>query len=482
MEFVLNGYQPADVLRYFEQLCAIPHGSYNEAAAADFLCAFAEEHNLAYRRDDMHNVLIRKPATEGYENEPVVMLQGHTDMVCVKRADKVHDFTRDPLTLIVEDGWLRADGTTLGGDDGIAVAMMMAVLADDSLAHPELECLFTVQEEVGLGGAGGFDYSDIKAKLLYNLDSEEDGVCTVSCAGGVRADMHRPVTYETLDAMTAEIRVSGLKGGHSGAEIHMPRGNAHRIVGHMLAAVQAIAPIRIVSLAGGNMDNAIPRDCTAVIAYHADCADAVKTALDTLCAEQMSVLSRDDRAEGKICASYDSGTVRAMTVEDTRAILGILNLTPNGIVTMCEDMPELVESSCNMGILRTEEDAVTVGFLARASVEIRKEEIRTKLALCAGMFGAEISYSGEYPGWAYDRDSVATKRYVAVYERLWGKSPRVEAIHAGLECGLMKHAVPDLDPISIGPDMRDIHTPEERIELDSIRRVYETVCAMLAEK
>jgi len=482
MKRVLEGYRPAAVFDYFEQLCAIPHGSYNETAAADFLCAFADEHGLAYRRDDMHNVLIRKPASEGYETEPVVMLQGHTDMVCVKRADKEHDFLRDPLTLVVEDGWIRADGTTLGGDDGIAVAMMMAILADDSLPHPELECLFTVQEEVGLGGAGGFDYSDIRAKLLYNLDSEADGVCTVSCAGGVRADMHRPVTYEEIDAMTAEIRVCGLKGGHSGAEIHMPRANAHRIVGHILASLKKTAPIRIVSLAGGNMDNAIPRDCTAIIAYHAGAAEAVKTALDTLCAEQMAVLSRDDRVQGQITASYDRGCVRAMTAADTDAVLGILNLTPNGIVTMCEDMPELVESSCNMGILRTEEDCVVVGFLARASVEIRKEEIREKLALCASLFGAKIAYSGEYPGWAYDRDSLATRRYVTVYERLWGRTPLVEAIHAGLECGLMKHAVPGLDPISIGPDMCDIHTPEERIEIDSIRRVYETVCAMLAEK
>lgn len=482
MKRVLNGYQPEAVFDYFEQLCAIPHGSYNEAAAADFLCSFAKDRGLVYRRDEMHNVLIRKPASEGYENEPVVMLQGHTDMVCVKRADKEHDFLHDPLTLIVEDGWIRADGTTLGGDDGIAVAMMMAILSDDSLPHPELECLFTVQEEVGLGGAGGFDYSDIRAKLLYNLDSEADGVCTVSCAGGVRADMRRPVTYEMIDANTAQLRVSGLKGGHSGAEIHMPRGNAHRIVGHILAALADTAPIRIVSLSGGNMDNAIPRDCTAVIAYPADCAAAVCESLDLLCIEQTAVLSRDDRVSGSITAQYGAGMVCAMTEEDTRAILGVLNMTPNGIVTMCEDMPELVESSCNMGILRTEEDSVVIGFLARASVEIRKEEIRTKLALCAKLFGAEIAYSGEYPGWAYDRESLATKRYVTVYERLWGKTPRVEAIHAGLECGLMKHAVPGLDPISIGPDMRDIHTPEERIEIDSIRRVYETVCAMLAEK
>ncbi|MBQ8577635.1 MAG: aminoacyl-histidine dipeptidase [Clostridia bacterium] len=477
---VLCGLKPEKVFTYFEELCAIPHGSYNEGAAADWVCAFAKEHGLAYRRDEMNNVLVRKAASAGYENEPVVMLQGHTDMVCVKSADSAHDFTRDPLKLIVKDGWISADGTTLGGDDGIAVAMMMAILDDDTLPHPELECLFTVQEEVGLGGAAGFDYSDIRAKLLYNLDSEDEGVGTASCAGGVRVDMRRPVTFEEVDAVTAKICVRGLKGGHSGAEIHMPRGNAHRIVGQMLASLAEITPIRLVSLSGGTMDNAIPRDCTAVIAYPAECAVAVSVALDTLCGEQMALLSRDDRAEGQITVSTTKSKVRAMRVSDTCAVLGILCLTPNGIATMCEDMPGLVESSCNMGILNTDDDAVNFGFLARASVEERKEELRVKLAMCAGLFGAEIAYSGEYPGWAYDRDSEAARRYVTAYKTLFGTEPRVEAIHAGLECGLMKHAVPGLDPISIGPDMKDIHTPDERISIASVERVYRTVCEMLA--
>ena len=479
---VLRGYQPQAVLSYFEDLCAIPHGSYNEAGAAAYLCAFAEAHGLAYRCDAMHNVLICKPASPGYENAPVVMLQGHTDMVCVKRADSAHDFTADGLRLIVEDGWIRADGTTLGGDDGIAVAMMLAILDDDTLAHPALECLFTVQEEVGLGGAAGFDYTGIRAKLLFNLDSEEDGVCTVSCAGGVRCDMERPVTWEECRMASAQIAVRGLKGGHSGAEIHMPRGNAHRIVGAILAALAQRYPYRIVSLTGGNMDNAIPRDCTAVIAFAQEDGAELLAMLGALCAEQQAMLSRDDRTEGRVVCTSGDTVCRCMSEADTAALLGLLCLTPNGIVTMCEDMPGLVESSCNMGVLCTDEDSVTLGFLARASVEARKEEIRTRLLLCARTFGAEMHCSGEYPGWAYDRDSAAMARYVRVYQRLWGKAPRVEAIHAGLECGLMKHAVLGLDPISIGPNMRDIHTPEERIEIDSIRRVYETVCAMLAEK
>jgi len=482
MANVLKGYQPEAVFSYFEQLCAIPHGSYNEAAVAAFLCDFAQARGLAYREDALHNVLIRKPASAGYEDAPVVMLQGHTDMVCVKRADKVHDFTRDPLTLIVEDGWIRADGTTLGGDDGIAVAMMLAILDDDTLPHPELECLFTVQEEVGLGGAAGFDYSDIRAKLLYNLDSETDGVCTVSCAGGIRMDLKKPVTFAESAGATATLLIRGLKGGHSGAEIHMPRANAHRVAGIILASLAETVPFRIVSLVGGNMDNAIPRDCTAEIVFAAEHEAEVRAALDALCAEQTAVLSRDDRAEGSITAQYGQGTASAMTAEETQAVLAILNLTVNGIATMCEDMPELVESSCNMGILRTEADHILFGFMARASVETRKQEIRTKLQLCAKCFGAEVICSGEYPGWAFDRESAATKNYIAAYERLRGEKPRVEAIHAGLECGLMKHAVPGIDPISIGPDMRDIHTPEERIEIESIRRVYEVVCAMLAIK
>ncbi len=482
MECILSAYEPKAVFSYFEALCRIPHGSYNESAAADMLCAFAEEHSLAYRRDAMHNVLITKAASAGYESEPVVMLQGHTDMVCVKRADINHDFTRDPLRLQVKDGWISADGTTLGGDDGIAVAMMLAILSDDTLAHPALECLFTVQEEVGLGGAAGFDYTGIRAKLLYNLDSEDEGVGTVSCAGGIRADITRSVTFSETESVYATVTVSALKGGHSGAEIHMPRGNAHKIAGAILAALSEKVSFRLVSLSGGKMDNAIPRDCSVTLAYD-EADDAVlRSTLNALCVSHAQVFSHEDAADGSITATYGQGAVSVMTKEDTNAVLGILNLTPNGIATMCEDMPELVESSCNMGILETTASAVNFGFLARASVEERKSELRAMLALCARLFGAEIAYSGEYPGWAYNKDSAAAQRYIAAYRKLYGKEPRIEAIHAGLECGLMKHAVPGLDPISIGPDMKDIHTPEERISIASVGRVYETVCEMLRMK
>lgn len=482
MGTVLSGLKPERVFDYFEEICRIPHGSYNESAIAAYLCAFAEKKGLVYRQDALHNVLIRKKASSGYENEPVVMLQGHTDMVCVKRGDKVHDFLRDPIGLTVQNGWISANGTTLGADDGIAVAMMLAILDDDTLCHPELECLFTVQEEVGLGGASGFDYSDIRASLLYNLDSEEEGIGTVSCAGGIRVDIRRPVSTEETESAYAAVRVCGLKGGHSGAEIHLPRGNAHRIVGAILASLAERASFRLVSVDGGNMDNAIPAECTAVIAV-ADADEAcVRQALSELCDAQAAVLSRDDREKGTVTAEWGRGTVKVMTPEDTRAVLGILNLTPNGVATMCEDMPGLVESSCNMGVLNTDADCVSFGFLARASVEERKEELRVKLTQCAQICGASAEYSGAYPGWEYDMHSAAAKKYAAAYERLWGSKPRLEAIHAGLECGIIRHAVKGLDPISIGPDMKDIHTPDERISIPSVERVYQTVCAMLADK
>ena len=479
---VLSGLQPEAVFSFFEEICNIPHPSYHEEALAAYICDFARTRGLFCREDALHNVLIKKPASLGYEDAPVVMLQGHTDMVAQKRPDVDHDFLRDPLKLVIEDGWIRADGTTLGGDDGIAVAMMLAVLDDDTLPHPALECLFTVQEEVGLCGAAGFDYSDIKASLLYNLDSEDEGVGTVSCAGGIRVDVKRPVTYEKITTRYARVSVSGLKGGHSGAEIHMSRANAHRVVGSILNALSEVVSFRLCSVSGGNMDNAIPRDCTAVIAYCACDDEVLCQTLDALCQRKQELLSSADAEAGRISASYGEGAFSVMTEEDTRAELGILGMSVNGIVTMCEDMPSLVESSCNMGILCSDDHAVTFGFLARASVEERKEEIRVALAMCAKHFGASVEYSGSYPGWAYDKNSRSAARYCSAYQRLYGKEPRIEAIHAGLECGLMKHALPHIDPISFGPDMKDIHTPEERISIASIARVYETVCEMLREK
>ncbi len=478
----LQNREPEAVYRHFAAICDIPHGSYHEERIADLLCDFAAAHGLWCYRDAMHNVLIKKKATKGYEQEPTVLLQGHTDMVCVKRADSAHDFAADALKLQVRDGWLSATDTTLGADDGIAVAMMLSILEGTDLAHPALECLFTVQEEVGLGGAAGFDYSLITAKLLYNLDSEDEGVGTVSCAGGVRCDITKNVVFRKENTAYITLSVTGFKGGHSGAEIHLPRGSAHRVAGHILARVAEAFPIRISDLTGGEMDNAIPRDCKATFAYRTEDESALCALLDTAVSEQMAILSADDRACGKIAYTKAEGSIRVTDEKTTGELLALLLLTPNGVFSMCEDMPSLVESSCNMGVLQTEETAVTFGFLARSSVETKKEDIRVRLAWCAAQCGATIAYSGAYPGWAYDKTSQAEARYAKAYEALYGKKPRIEAIHAGLECGLIKHALPEIGAISIGPDMRDIHTPDERISLDSIARVYKTVLAMLAIK
>lgn len=484
MERVLAGLKPQKVFEYFEDLCQIPHGSYKESGVADWLCQFAENHKLSYRRDALHNVLICKAASAGYEAEPVVMLAGHTDMVCVKRVDVAHDFTRDPLTLVVKDGWISAAGTSLGGDDGIAVAMMLAILDDDALPHPALECLFTVQEEVGLGGAAGFDYTGIHAALLYNLDSEEEGIGTVSCAGGIRVDIKRPVRFQTGETAYADVKIQGLKGGHSGAEIHLPRGNAHRILGTILTSLMKTTEIRLAAIDGGKMDNAIPGNAEAIVAYPKDADAVVRETLNALCKAQLEQLSEDDRVGGTILVEYGFGTLSSMTTGDTRAVLSILCNTPNGIDAMSEDMPGLVESSSNLGVLYTDMAAccVNFGFLVRASVEERKDALTKRITDCAEKWGGTAAYSGAYPGWAYDKNSVAAKRYVDAYTHLFGHAPRLEAIHAGLECGLMKHAVPTLDPISIGPDMKDIHTPQERISISSVERVYRTVCEMLKMK
>ena len=482
MDQILTGLSPRSVFAYFEDISRIPRGSGNEKGVADYLCAFAEEKGLPYRTDALYNVLICKDASAGYENEPAVMLQGHTDMVCQKRPDVVHDFTKDPLTLRVKDGWLSADGTTLGADDGIAAAMMLAVLADDTIPHPALECLFTTQEETGLDGAAGFDYTGIRSKLLYNLDSEAEGVGTVSCAGGLHCDVRKPVTWSTADGETAEIRVSGLRGGHSGEDIAKHRANAHRVMGQLLFALSETCSFRIAGLSGGNMDNAIARECTACIVYAQTDAECVREALSALTEAQKEVFSEADREAGTITVTYGTDSVRAVSAEDTADIIGLLVLPPDGVSSYCEDLPELVEASCNLGILSLDGDGAIFGFLARSSVEERQKELRRKIFASARHCHAKIVSAEGYPGWAYDKHSIAAHNYCTVYERLTGKKPKIEAIHAGLECGLIKAAVPGIDPISIGPDMQDIHTPEERINIASVGRVYETVLALLALK
>ncbi len=479
MEYIINGFTPAPLFRFFEDISAIPRGSGNEAGIASFLVEFAEKRGLEVLRDAANNVFIRKPASPDYEKAPAVLFQGHTDMVCEKNAATVHDFLRDPLRLKVKDGFLSAEGTTLGADDGAAVALMLALLDDDTLAHPTIECLMTSGEETGLIGAGLFDYSAVTARRMINLDSETEGEVTVSCAGGVRTaltlDCDR-VPAPPLKALA--IRVTGLAGGHSGAEIHLGRANAIQTLGRILANLYRKEPFQLIGIGGGLKSNAIPREASCRITA-AD-PEGMTRSVRRLEAEIRAELTGAD-AGFRVYVTKGGAYDAAFTFADTSRAIALLTLPQTGVLSMCPAMPELVESSSNLGVVTQEENKVTFLFESRSSVESKLDDLCLHSELLAKAVGASCSHSARYPGWKFAETSPLREHYCRAYTEENGKPPRVLAIHAGLECGLIVGRIPDMDVISIGPNVHDIHTPFEKLELASCERTWRLVVRMLAE-
>ena len=473
---VLDQLEPKNVFRFFEQMCAIPHGSYNTKAVSDWCVAFAKERGLEHYQDAVNNVILIKEASAGYEDAEPVILQGHLDMVCEKAPGCLKDMAREGLDLAVEGDYVYAKETTLGGDDGIAVAMALAALDDDSLPHPRLEVILTTEEEVGMDGAMALDVSPIRGRKLLNLDSEAEGVFTVSCAGGAMAACGLPVCREPFGGAVLSLTVDGLIGGHSGAEIHKVRGNADMLMGRVLRAAAAATDLRLISVDGGLKDNAIPVSCTALVAA----ADAA--AVYTAAADMEAVFKNELRAT-------DSGvSVRAeaavtellpMDAASTEKAVCLLACAPNGVQTMSQDIHGLVQTSLNLGILKTEEASVTASFCIRSSVDSEKEMLKDRLTCLLAQLGGGVSFSGEYPGWAYKPDSALRELMVEVYRDQYGREPKVEAIHAGLECGLLAGKLPGLDCVSIGPDLLDIHTPREKMSISSVQRVWAFVCEVL---
>ena len=474
---VLDHLEPKGVFHFFEELCAIPHGSGNTKLVSDWLVSFAKERNLEHYQDELNNVIIIKEASAGYENAEPVILQGHMDMVCEKAPDCTKDMAVEGLDLAVDGDTVLARGTTLGGDDGIAVAMMLAVLDDDTMCHPRLECVFTVDEETGMEGAMGLDVTPLKARRLLNLDSEDEGVFTVSCAGGNLTTCEIPVKrapYPFAGGVCLTIRVEGLLGGHSGAEIHKGRANANVLLGRLLYHV---APnLRIVSVNGGLKDNAIPVSAAAVVCVKDP--DFVRVTCGTLEAafrNEYAVTDPDIRV------FVDAGGEGLpMDWPSTKQIITLLTCCPNGIYAMSPDIPGLVQTSLNLGILATAEDHVTASFCIRSSIESQKEMLVEKICqLMIGMEGATVSVSGDYPGWQYRHNSPLRDLMTEVFTEQYGYAPRVEAIHAGLECGLLGGKIPGLDCVSIGPDMQDIHTFRERLHIASTQRLWALVVETL---
>ena len=473
---VLGHLEPKRVLELFEEMCAIPHGSFHTKAISDWCVEFAKERGLEYHQDSANNVIIIKPATAGYENAPAMILQGHLDMVCEKDADCPKDMLTEGLDLAIDGDWIYAKGTTLGGDDGIAVAMAMAVLDDNSLQHPRIEAVFTTDEEVGLLGAAALDVSPLQGRMLLNIDSEVEGVFTVSCAGGCRAHCSVPVTREGFhNGVGLHVSVEGLQGGHSGVEIHKGRVNANVILGRVLRAAAAAADMRIVSVRGGVKDNVIPSNAVAhVIVSDEAAVRAAWTALE-------QDLQNEFRAtDGKIrLAVTAADTAPALDADSTRRVTTLLTCAPNGVQVMSADIEGLVQTSLNLGVLATEDDGVKASFSIRSSVESQKQMMKDKVLCLTEQLGGSVEFTGDYPGWAYLENSPLREKMLEVFREQYGREPQVEAIHAGLECGLFSGKMPGLDCVSIGPDLKDIHSSRERMSISSVQRVYAFVVELL---
>ena len=465
--FVLSHLEPGNVFRFFEELSRIPRESGHTDAVSAWVEDFARARGLRCRRDELGNVVIWKDASPGYEGHPAVILQGHTDMVCVQAPGTDHDFEKDPLTLVLDGDWLRAENTTLGGDDGAAVAMMLALLDDDAIPHPPIEAVFTVDEEIGLLGAAGLDCSDLEGRMLIPLDSEDEGVLTVGCAGGARCDLTLSLPLQPASGKLCTLELTGLPGGHSGAEIHKNIPNANRVLAQCL---QALPDARLVSLYGGEQDNAIPDRARAVFVLPEDQTENAPEKFHEL-------------KSGAVCSFTwaSHAPADALSPEDTRKAVGLILSAPNGVQAMEPDLPGQVRTSLNLGILRLEDGRLRLTWSVRSSTGAEKEKLIEALKALADGCGGTFSRRGDYPAWEYRPASRLRDVMVRVCRERTGKEPVVETIHAGLECGLLAQKLPGLDAVSIGPDMRDIHSPRERLSIPSVRRTWEYLLAVLAQ-
>lgn len=476
--------EPARVFYYFAEICKIPHGSYNLQQISDYLVGFAKEHHLSYRQDEALNVIISKDASAGYENVPGIILQGHMDMVAVSKPELDIDMKTTPLKVAVDGDELYAEGTSLGGDDGIAVAMALAILEDDSLPHPHLDVVITTNEETGLEGASAIDISDLKGTRLFNLDNEEEGHFLAGCAGGGRVDHIFDTSKEPVNGTLYTFKISGLQGGHSGAEIHKERGNANRLMGRFLWRLDRACEFRLATLDGGLADNAIPRECEAtfIVTPDVESKRVVEQIAEAFTEDLKAELQTKDPGVMTSLKAYPNVGAACMDASVQRRFLAALVAMPNGVQAMSADVEGLVQTSLNNGVMHIKEDKAYFVTSVRSSVESEKQALLDQIMAITEMAGGRNEIRGEYPGWTYQKNSPFRDLCLKVYREMYQKEPIVEAIHAGVECGLLLEKRPDLDCISIGPDMHDIHTAEERLSISSTARVYEYVKRVLAAK
>ncbi|MBN2797126.1 MAG: aminoacyl-histidine dipeptidase [Clostridia bacterium] len=479
--YITKGLQPEKVFRYFEQLSQIPRGSHNEREVSNYLLHFGQSLGLETIQDDVLNIIIKKPGTAGYENAPTVILQGHMDMVCEKNADTEHDFTKDPLKLYLDGDLLKAHGTTLGADNGIAVAFAMAILDSNDIKHPPLEVIVTVEEETGMGGVIGFDKNNVSGKLLINIDSEEEGVFFASCAGGVRANLKLPVERKPVESKGYHLMIKDLKGGHSGLNIKDGRGNAIKLLGRLLNELEV--SFDLAHIKGGSKPNAIPREADAVIV----CGDEEKLRSEV---ERLKKIYNNEllQTDHLDIAIKEIAKVEFIYTEECKSqIISGLVMIPCGVQTMSFAIKDLVESSLNIGVLHEKDNKIVFESALRSSVRTLKYEMLERLQIMAKWMNCELETVADYPEWAYNPKSMLQDLFKKIYKDTTGKEGEIAAIHAGLECGFFAEKLTevgdgsDLDMISFGPNMANVHTPYEQLSISSVTRTFEFLKQILAQ-
>ncbi len=472
---VLKNIRPEKVFAFFEEISAIPRGSGHNDKIKEYCENFAEQRDLKYISDEAGNVIIFKDASSDSKSTEPVIIQGHLDMVWEKDETCNIDFETDGLELCVDGDFVFAKGTTLGADDGIAVAMCLAILDSDDICHPPLEVVFTADEEIGMLGAVALDFSPLKSRRMLNLDSEAEGTLWVSCAGGVRADISLPVEYEKNDILSLKITLSGLHGGHSGAEIHKGYANANKVMGVILDMIPESVDFKIVSINGGTADNAITRESVCVIKTgFPDFARLIGRIFDAIIVNYIST----DPDMRIWVERIDCGD-ESMDSESTKSVIALLNELPSGVIAMSKEIDGLVETSLNLGILRTENGKVSYSFALRSGVDSEKDKLASRLVDISDKYSCGIELYSDYPAWEFKKESSLREKMAEIYKDMFGKEMTVTAIHAGLECGLFCGNIKGLDCVSFGPDMFDIHTPMERLSISSTERVWNYLLRVL---
>jgi dipeptidase D len=469
------------ILKKFEQISSIPRGTKFEARIRQWLIDWGAAHNFQSRTDAAGNLVIYVPASFGYENHPTLILQGHMDMVWQKTPESTHDFEKDPIQLIRDGDWIRANGTTLGADNGIGVALMMALVEDESVKHPPLELLLTVEEEMGVVGADNLDPSLLTGKTLINVDSETDGVFTVGCAGGGSVYITLPVTWEaqSQSEVVFELKVGGLQGGHSGEDINKHRANANKLIARVLDFIQRDVPIRLSTLKGGTARNAIPRDAEALFVCPKNKVD--------LCREKFSTIVRDIQAEharterGLFITSIEKSgePIRAISHSETAIGIRLLASLPHGVSAMSAEMPGFIETSNNIGILELKDDGLFIISNHRSSVLSRLDELTNQVESLAWLAGAKTERTKVFPPWQPNMESPLLKQCIETYRSILEEEPKVELTHGGLECGIISDRCGGLDTISMGPTIQNLHSPEERLYVPSLVKTWKFLNAIL---